>query len=337
MMKNLSKFTSILKRNIFRVSLYLVFLLLLLLHVPNNVYVRELSSDKGEVKSSQTAINLPPPPSYPINKTGVSVPQLTAEGVIVKDLLSGAILFAKNEKQLFSPASTTKITSALVALDYYNLDDVLEVKTVVNQGRTMGLSTGDRLTFESLLYGTLVHSANDATYVLAENYQEGIDNFVKMMNKKARELNLLDTNFTNPVGFDNSHHYTTPYDLAIQAQVGLANKIFAKIVGTRKITVSDVDYTRFYDLVNVNRLLGQIPGVAGVKTGFTEEAGESLISEVKRDRKSVLIVVLKSKDRFGETKDLINWVFDNFDWREIKDVIPGFTQANREELQEDKL
>lgn len=333
MKKQLAIFLKNVKKNIFRISLYLLFSLLLLLLVPDNVYIRELSIDEGEVKSSQTVINLPSPPPYPVNSTGNLPPQVTARGIVVKDIASGVILLRKNERQRFSPASTTKIISALVALDYYDLDDILEVKTVISQGRSMGLAKGDKLTFESLLYGTLVHSANDATQTVAENYQGEIDNFVSMMNKKTAELNLTDTHFTNPIGFDSPNHYTTPYDLAIQAQTGLQNKIFAKIVGTRKITVPDVTFTRFYDLVNVNRLLGQIPGVAGVKTGFTENAGETLISEIKRDGRSVLIVLLKSEDRFAETKELIDWVFDNFTWQDIEQVI----QASWEQLQEDKL
>ena len=204
--------------------------------------------------------------------------------------------------------------TALVAMDVFKLDDVFTVTGIVNSGRVMGLVAGEKITFESLLYGALVHSANDAAYAIAENYPGGVTAFVTAMNNKAKELKLSGTSFANPIGFDDPLQQTTPEDLAKLAIVALSDKTFAKIVGTRAITVSDVNFTYFHDLSNVNELLGKVAGVAGVKTGYTEFAGEILVSEIRKSGQSILIALLKSNDRFGETQKLISWVFENFSW-----------------------
>lgn len=268
-------------------------------------------------------IDLPLPPPYPVNQTAELPPDLSASGILIKDLPSGVIIYAKNEKMKFLSASTTKIMTALVALDQYKLDDILTVKKVITEGKTMGLVAGEKLTMESLLYGALVHSANDAAYTLAENCPGGVEKFIEKMNQKALNLGLTGTRFTNPVGFDDVNQYTTASDLAKQAEVALGNKIFAKIVGTKGITVSDTSFTYFHDLKNVNELLGKIAGVSGVKTGFTQNAGEILVSEVKKNGKSVIFVVLKSADRFGDTTKLIDWVFTNFVWVPFMEIIPA--------------
>ena len=263
------------------------------------------------------------PPPIPVLVPNVLYPEISAQGILIKDLDSGVVMYAKNEKQPLSPASTTKIMTALVTLDKFNLDDVLTVNTVINNGRVMNLTHLEKLTVEALLYGTLVHSANDAAYTLAENYPGGYAAFISEMNRKAKELGLTDTYFTNPIGFDDENHYSTASDLARLASFALSNKVIAKIVGTRAITVSDISYTYFHDLKNVNILLGKIAGLSGVKTGYTENAGEILISEVRKNGHAVLFVVLKSSDRFGETVRLIDWVFNNFSWVPLSEITPS--------------
>ncbi len=289
---------------------------LLLLFPSTNIYSTNLTSNS--VESAKKPIDLPAPPLYPVNIGNIYPDYLTAEGVTIEDLHSGVILYSKNPDSQLSPASTTKIATALVALDHYSLDDVLTVKTVEHTKNVMGLVPDEKITFESLLYGLLVDSANDAAYTIAENYTGGVDSFVGAMNKKAQDLHLNNTHFTNPIGFDDANHYTTASDLTKLASVALRNKTISKIVGTRAITVSDVSFTYFHDLRNVNQLLGEIPGVAGVKTGYTENAAECLVTLVRRDNNEVLTVVLRSSDRFKETANLISWVFQNYKWVDIK-------------------
>lgn len=261
---------------------------------------------------------VPTPAPYPTNVTGVYPgAEVTAGGVVIEDVDSGVILYQRNSYESFSPASTTKILTALVALDAYDLDDVLTVKTLMNNGQTMKLVAGERMTVENLLYGALIQSGNDAAYALAENYPGGVVGFVTAMNQKAKELHLTQSYFTNPVGFDDPDHKMTPMDLVRLATVALSNKTIAKMVAIPQITISDVTHTYFHNLTNVNQLLGKIPGVGGIKTGWTEEAGENLVTLVERGERRVVVVVLKSRDRFTDTTKLIDWVFTNYRWEII--------------------
>jgi len=309
------------KKYIVRIIFFVIFTILLLIIPYPNVYFQKVARTKGVALYSES--NLPPPPPYPINKGLSPVPVISAEGVYIKDINSGAVIYSKNGDEKFSPASTTKIITSLVALDKYNIDEVLTVKSIINDGRTMGLVSGEKLTFETLLYGALVHSANDAAYTIAENYPGGIGEFIKKMNEKTTAIHLNNSHYTNPIGFDDNNQYTTPSDLAKQAIVGLSNKTFSKIVGTKSITVSDISYTYFHSLINVNELLGKVPGVSGVKTGFTQNAGEVLVSEVKKNGRNIIVVVLKSRDRFGDTVKLVDWVFNNFEWLPINEITPA--------------
>ncbi len=290
-----------------------ILLLAFFLFLPGQNIYQVVSQEKKPWVAGLTT-SVPAPAPYPTNFTGVLPPELTAQAILVMDIPSGVWLYQKNPQARLSPASTTKIMTALVALDYFKMDDILTVKTQITEGRVMGLVQGEKLTFENLLYGALVHSGNDAAYTIAENYPGGVSEFVKKMNEKATQLSLASTHFTNPIGFEGNEHFTTAQDLARLAKAALENPTIAKIVGTPAITVADVGFRRFYQLENVNALLGKIPGVLGIKTGWTENAGECLVTAVLRNDRKVLIVVLDSKDRFGETTALIDWTFSNFRW-----------------------
>lgn len=297
--------------------LYLVVLAIIFLFIPGqNIYT--LGETVGKPILHKLPFAVPTPVPYPTNTTGISISEdISASGIVIIDIHSGVYLYKRNEEELFAPASTTKILTALVALDAYRLDDVLTVKTIANTGQTMGLVAGERMTVENLLYGALVQSGNDAAYALAENYPGGVEKFVEAMNAKAKEINLAKSFFANPVGYDDPDQRMTPSDLARLALVALTNPVIAKIVAIPQITVSDVTHTYFHALRNVNQLLGKIPGVGGIKTGWTEEAGENLVTYVERNGHRVIFVVLHSKDRFGETAKLIDWVFGNFTWQQL--------------------
>lgn len=320
MQKKKNKFTPKAGK-IIRIVQFTLFIILLSLFPYSNDYLK-ISTVSKDLKPVPV-ITLPSPPPIPVNSAKILPPLLSAEAVIVKDLNSGLTLYAKDEKKVLFPASTTKVMTALIILEKYNLDDVFTVKTVINDGRKMNLITGEQMTVESLLYGTLAHSANDAAYALAENYPGGVENFVSQMNIKAKSLGLNDTYFTNPVGFDDPNHYTTAHDLVDLSVYALKNKTFNKIVSTKSITVSDINFTYFHELQNVNQLLGKVAGISGVKTGFTQNAGEILISTVKKNGNTVLFAVLKSLDRFGESILLIDWVFNNFTWVPVSQITPS--------------
>ena len=199
-----------------------------------------------------------------------------------------------------------------MAIDIYKPDNVIPVKRIIEEGQNMGLVVGEKITVENLLYGLLVHSGNDAAFVLADHY--GIDRFVQKMNEKAREIGMTNSYFTNPAGLDNMEQQTTAYDLALAGRTFLQNSYLKKIVGTKEIIISDVDYRTFHKLSNVNKLLGEIQGLGGLKTGYTEEAGENLVSFYKTNGHEYIIVILKSLDRFQDTKNAIQWIKDQVDY-----------------------
>ncbi|MEK7498213.1 MAG: D-alanyl-D-alanine carboxypeptidase family protein [Patescibacteria group bacterium] len=276
--------------------------------IPKNIFTRETSK-------------------LPVLSESVGFPILSAQGVLAYDIDSGVTLYEKNPEKPLLPASTTKIMTALIALDAYPLDKVLIVGSgTLVDGQKMGLVAGSEITVENLLYGLMVYSANDAALTLAQNYEGGEESFIEAMNKKAVELGLKNTHFANPVGLDGDSQRSTARDMVLLSSVAMKNPEFAKIVGTKKIVVQSIDGKYIFPLTNINELLGKVDGVMGVKTGWTEGARENLISYIDRDGKRIMVAVLGSQDRFGETKELIDWIYKNYTWKRI-----GFNLRNTEE------
>ena len=253
----------------------------------------------------------------PVLSKSSTFPIVSSQGALAVDLESGISLYEKNSDSPLLPASTTKIVTALVSLDTYSLDQVLKAGNVRVIGQKMGLRTGMEMRVEDLLYGLLVYSANDAAEVLAASYPNGYDGFIEAMNIKAKELSMNHSNFQNPVGLDGISQVTTAKDMVRVAEVAMRNPEFAKIVSTKQITIKDASGKISYNLRNINELLGRIPGVLGVKTGWTENARENLVTYIERDGHKIMIAVLGSQDRFGETTELINWIFENYQWEKV--------------------
>lgn len=238
-----------------------------------------------------------------------------ARAFFVLDVDSGAILAAKNENQVFYPASTTKMMTALVAKETYSLEQTLTVPAnIENEGNGMGLVSGEVIRVDNLLYGLLIPSGNDAARTLAYHYPGGVDAFVARMNLKAQQLHLEHTHFANPAGFDDNNQSSTAKDLSLLAQELLKDDLLRQIVSLSKKTVTDESGEIVHDLQTTNHLLGVVDGVTGVKTGTTQLAGEVLITAVEREGHTILIALLASKDRFSETTQIIDWVFKNYQW-----------------------
>lgn len=250
----------------------------------------------------------------PVLKSPV-YPSVSAEGIYVVDLPSFTPILERNSREKFIPASTAKIITALVTLDLYKPDDIVTVKRVITEGQVMGLVVGEKITVENLLYGSLVHSGNDAAYALADKY--GFIKFVELMNKKSKELNMTQTIFNDPAGLEDYGEYTSPFDLTLAARALLQNSYLKKIVATKEITIADVDFKYFHRLSNVNKLLGEIQGVGGLKTGYTENAGENLVSFYKKNGYQYIIIILKSLDRFADTKQIIAWIDSNIEYTSL--------------------
>lgn len=259
------------------------------------------------------------PSLYPQKVYNESAPALTAESIMIRDMQSAAPMYELNTNQRLRPASITKLMTALVSLEHYDLDQVLTVRQLIpaTAEADMGLKIGDTITVRNLLYGLLIPSGNDAAATLADNFPGGNEQFVSAMNQKAKDLHMENTHFDNPSGLDSPTHFTTAHDLSLLATEALKNNLVASLVKTRATTVTDITGKRFYKLQNVNQLLGFTYGVDGVKTGFTDEAGQCLITSVSRNGHRIIIVLLKSQDRFGESAQLIDWVFRNYQWVDL--------------------
>ena len=264
---------------------------------------------------SPTPIPTPPLP-IPTIINNTPTPSLSAKGAIIIDADSSAVLYEKSADQRLMPASTTKIMTAIIALENYHLDDLLtiteEERTI---GQTMKLEFGEQLTVKDLLFGALVNSGNDAALALALSFPKGgYNGFLEAMNAKATDLGLQNTSYKNVSGVESVNHFTTARDLAKLAQYAMNNKTFKEIVATPSIRVSAVDGKTTHQLFTTNSLLGSVDGVVGIKTGWTENAGECLVSSTIRNKHHIITVVLGSSDRFGETESLIDWVFNNHKW-----------------------
>lgn len=268
----------------------------------------QIPSNNAQVAGIQQ-YNIPP------SNQGFPVPGVSARAVLIKDLSTGTVLYQKDSNIPYPIASITKIMTALVASEYFKPEAVLTVGDSANiPGSRVGLAYGENLTFQSLLYGMLLNSGNDAAYAIAENFPGRIFGFVSAMNKKALQLNLRNTSFDNPAGFDSINQYSSAEDLAKITEEALKNSQLAIIFATEKTDIVSLNKKYTHQLVNLNKLLSSVSGVLGIKTGTTEGAKENLVTLVDRNKHRVLLVVLGSNDRFTETTSLIDWTYYNFIW-----------------------
>jgi D-alanyl-D-alanine carboxypeptidase (penicillin-binding protein 5/6) len=243
------------------------------------------------------------------------VPQISAQGAIIMDADSKVVLYSKNPDLRFSTASTTKIMTALTALDYFKLNDILMVKQATDEGSVLGLRAGQKFTFENLLYAMLLPSANDAALTISQNYSFGEPAFIEKMNEKAKLFKLFNTHYSDPAGLIDTGDYTTPFDLARLASFAVSNINIKKVVATKQITINDSSGNS-YTIENLNKLLG-VDGVNGVKTGFTQEAGQVLVTSKDEKGKTIIIVVMGSEDRFLDTTKLLDLVSNNLTYLSI--------------------
>lgn len=250
----------------------------------------------------------------PIQRENFVLPRLSAQSAYIEDVETGTVLFEKNADKPLLPASTTKIATALVVLKHYNLDQILTVNTPFLAGRVMGLKAGEEITVKNLLYGLLIFSANDAAEVFANGFPGGREEFIREMNRVAREAGLTNTNFVNPTGFDAYLHFSTARDLARLAKYAMLKPVFAQIVSTTGTTVTSSNGLIAHHLTSTNKLLGKVSGVIGVKTGSTLVSGESLVTMVEKEGHLIIVCILGSHDRFGETEFLISWTWSNYTW-----------------------
>ncbi len=249
---------------------------------------------------------------------GLPVPDVVAKSIFIIDPDSQTVLYQHNADERLYPASTTKMLTALVANESFPHDQKITVTVSYPEGQDAGFMPGEVVDVENLLYALLVNSANDAAEIFAENFPGGRPAFVEAMNQKVISLGLQNTYFKNPTGLDEDGHFSSAADLARIAQELIRHPYLSKIVSTEAAVINTVDRTIYHPVTNINELLGHVEGVVGIKTGFTDLAGQSLVTLVDRNHHRVLVVLLGSTDRFADTKSLIDWSYSNFDWETEK-------------------
>ena len=218
-------------------------------------------------------------------------------------------------------ASTTKIVTALLAIENLNFDEIIKVpkEAVGIEGSSLYLAENDEITVKDLVYGVLLQSANDAATVLALRISGSIPEFADKMTQRVIEIGAYDTNFKNPHGLDDNEHYTTAHDLAIIAAEALKNETFKKISSTYKYSFKIGDNTR--TVVNHNKLLKNYEGCIGVKTGFTKRCGRCLVSAAERDGITLVAVTLDDPDDWKDHKDLLDNGFNNLEAVDLNTLI----------------
>ena len=266
----------------------------------------------------------------------IEIPNINSRAYAIIDRNTNTVLLGKDENTKRKMASTTKIMTAIIILENCNLNETITIskKAAGTGGSRLGLKTGDKITIHDLLYGLMLKSGNDTAVALAEHAVNNIQGFAELMNKKATELNLNNTHFETPHGLDADNHYTTAHELAILSNYALNNKTFAQIVGTKTYTVTINGYPK--TISNTNELLGNLNGVYGVKTGFTNGANRCLVTACKRNNMDIICVVLGADTKKFRTQDsikLINYTFNNFEPVNIEELIYNkFEQWKNENL-----
>ena len=258
------------------------------------------------------------------NSNKINNPELNARIALIYDRASGRIIYEKNGNKQTPMASTTKILTAIVTLENADLKETvtIESKAAGIGGSRLGLKKNDKITVNDLLYGLMLRSGNDAAVALAIHVGGSIEGFADMMNKKAEELGLTNSHFVVPHGLDNEGHYTTAYELAKMADYALNIPKFKEIVSNKSATIYINGYPKAIN--NTNKLLGSVFGVYGVKTGFTNGAGRCLVSSCKRGELDIITVIIgadTNNQRTADTKELIEYAFNNFSLLNIGEII----------------
>lgn len=250
------------------------------------------------------------------DKNGKGV-YINARYAIAMDAKTRRVLFQKNSYDLVPIASTTKIMTSLVALNYGKLEEkvVISKKAATINGSEVGYKAGEEISMEELLYGLMFRSGNDAAIAIAEGIAGSVENFCKLMNEYAYSIGALDSHFESPHGLDSERHYSTAYDLALITAKAKEIDKFNEIVKDKEISAEEKGFTRAYN--NINKILWQIPEANGVKTGYTGGAGKCLVTSVNIDGNDVIIVVLNSPTRWNETKKIYNYVKENYEFKEV--------------------
>ena len=239
--------------------------------------------------------------------------RVSASSAIVLDAQSGRVLYEKNADAKMLIASTTKIMTALLAIEHGGLQETVKVKREWTQveGSSLYLREGEELTLETLLYGLLLCSGNDAAVAIAGHCGGSVEAFVEQMNAKAQELGMTQTSFANPNGLDHEEHYSTARDMARLAAYAMENETLARMVSTKTIRMGG------RTMSNHNKLLQRLDGCTGLKTGYTRAAGRTLVTSCERKGQRLIAVTLQAPDDWTDHSTLYELAFDTYPQTEL--------------------
>jgi len=241
-------------------------------------------------------------------------PECTGEAAVLMDGSSGRVLYEKDSHRKLPMASTTKIMTAITALEYGKPEDIVVIPPEASgvEGSSIWLSPGEHQTLKDLLYGLMLRSGNDAATAIALHIGGSVENFADMMNALARKIGAVDSSFLNPHGLPDDNHYTTAYDLARITAYGLKSPGFREIVSTKYHTIPWEGHEWDRAMKNENKLLWNYEGANGVKTGYTKKAGRCFVGSAKRDQLQLIAVVLNCGPMFEESAALLDYGFENY-------------------------
>lgn len=244
----------------------------------------------------------------------VSALEISAKSAVVIDAASKRVLFEKDAYTRRGMASTTKVMTALVALERANADEIVTVSSFAacTEGSSIYLSPGEHISVGDLLYGLMLSSGNDAATALAEHIGGSVDAFTLLMNNRARQTGAQSTNFTNPHGLPGDEHYTTAYDLALIGAEAMENPAFREIVKTKNKTISHEGSEWDRSLSNHNKLLKMYEYATGIKTGFTKKDGRCLISSGEKNNLRLITVTLSAPDDWNDHISLMEYCFAKY-------------------------
>lgn len=242
------------------------------------------------------------------------LPQLSARSAVLIDVETGQVLYNKHMHLKSFPASLTKVLTTIIALEEGNPQELVKVsrRAAYQEGSSIYLQEGEKIKLLDLLYGVMLASGNDAAVAVAEHIAGSIEDFAVMMNAKAREMGVLNSNFINPSGLPDPDHYSTAYDLAMIMRYALKNGIFREITATRNKTIPWADNDWGRGLRNHNKLLWQYDDITGGKTGYTRAAGRCLVASAKREGREVVAVVLNAPDDWLDVRRLLDYGLEAF-------------------------
>ncbi len=245
---------------------------------------------------------------------------ISARSAVVIDALSGRVLYEHNKDEKRGMASTTKIMTALCALEYGDMDKIVTISPTASgvEGSSMYLAKGEKIKMCDLVYGLMLVSGNDSATALAETISGSVEDFANLMNQKASEIGAYNTNFTNPHGLSDENHYTTAHDLAKITAYAMQNPTFCEIVSTKKKSLPTTEGGYARTLINHNKFLSMYEGCNGVKTGFTKATGRCLVTSVEKNGMQLICVTLNASDDWNDHKSLYDDAFSKFSPHPLK-------------------